>query len=830
MRERKFDTEAFLNFIIILFSLEQGARPVHSSRYLFPVITLACCASAVLPPAEAAAAESVKALEWEIHADKMTRYENPPSILAEGNVVLTKIEKTTGSKQEEEVQSGWSDLLGEDAGPAAEIKAAAIDAGTESESPASTEPNADPLATSKSVPVISENGGEDSVQQGETVTVSQVMSTIKADRMLYDTEKETVKMDGNVFIEIGPDQLVAEGGFVRLKEETGTFDNAAIIRQYKDMHLEGRVLEKTGDLTYHIEDGWIITCKLKDGEVPPWSFAASEADITDGGYAYLKHATFRIKDVPVFYTPFMILPAKRTRQTGLLFPLMSMSDKNGFGMELPLFINISPSSDITLYPHYIANRGFMAGAEGRYMLTEGDKGTLMANFLADDLDAEGRYTYTDQNRYWLRAKADQDFGQWTARLDLDMLSDSDYLSEFDFGRTGLSMSDRYFLDQFGRGLQDRTVDQRNNSLKVLRSWDNGLSLKGKIVGVDDLAAGDADSTALWKLPQIQHDGRLSLYDEIKTELSWETEYVNYWREAGVGAQRIDLYPKVTAAVPLLKQYLDSSASVGVRETMYSIDDNGDEAWQDSSSENRVLGSFESEISTLLRKDFGSAGSGWSHIFRPFVQYIYVTDDDQELPQFDSVDSFANQNLITYGLKNFFTVSGIKANKEEFERDYGYIKLQQGYDLRSEADDEPFQPVNLETAWYPKNNIMLKYSTDWDVYDSDFVSHVAEADYWSSRGDSLSFDYLYYKNDWGEDTNSLRFSTLVSLIYNVSAGYSLEKSLEDSVTVQEKFRLIYHPACWSVELGAETTPDNEQITILFQLANIGADFGMDLMGR
>jgi hypothetical protein len=39
-------------------------------------------------------------------------------------------------------------------------------------------------------------------------------------------------------------------------------------------------------------------------------------------------------------------------------------------------------------------------------------------------------------------------------------------------------------------------------------------------------------------------------------------------------------------------------------------------------------------------------------------------------------------------------------------------------------------------------------------------------------------------------------------------------------------LIYRPSCWAVELGAETTPDNEQITIMFQLANIGAPFGVD----
>jgi hypothetical protein len=33
----------------------------------------------------------------------------------------------------------------------------------------------------------------------------------------------------------------------------------------------------------------------------------------------------------------------------------------------------------------------------------------------------------------------------------------------------------------------------------------------------------------------------------------------------------------------------------------------------------------------------------------------------------------------------------------------------------------------------------------------------------------------------------------------------------------------------VELVADVTPDNEQIMVLFKLANIGSPFGVDLMG-
>ncbi|MCI5159176.1 MAG: hypothetical protein D3906_12240, partial [Candidatus Electrothrix sp. AUS1_2] len=78
------------------------------------------------------------------------------------------------------------------------------------------------------------------------------------------------------------------------------------------------------------------------------------------------------------------------------------------------------------------------------------------------------------------------------------------------------------------------------------------------------------------------------------------------------------------------------------------------------------------------------------------------------------------------------------------------------------------------------------------------------------------------------TSSIRFISRIGLIYDLAVGYSLERSIEDSVTIAEKVSLSYNPSCWSVELAADVTPDNEQVMILFKLANIGSPFGFDLM--
>ena len=89
--------------------------------------------------------------------------------------------------------------------------------------------------------------------------------------MLYEVitlTKGTLEATGNLLITVGGDVLTADSGLIDLNKSTGSFKHASVVRQDKDIHFEGQVIEKTGELTYHIEDGWVVTCKLQPGEVP----------------------------------------------------------------------------------------------------------------------------------------------------------------------------------------------------------------------------------------------------------------------------------------------------------------------------------------------------------------------------------------------------------------------------------------------------------------------------------------------------------------------------------------------------------------------------------
>ncbi|MCW5208608.1 hypothetical protein VU11_08250, partial [Desulfobulbus sp. US2] len=111
----------FHNYFFLFRIKLQEYIEVHYRTPFFLFITVGCFLGAfcIFNPIDARA-EAVRAMQWEITADKLTRFEDPASVIAEGNVILKKIENITGSAQEKKGKKDWGDLLGEDTSPADE--------------------------------------------------------------------------------------------------------------------------------------------------------------------------------------------------------------------------------------------------------------------------------------------------------------------------------------------------------------------------------------------------------------------------------------------------------------------------------------------------------------------------------------------------------------------------------------------------------------------------------------------------------------------------------------------------------------------------------------
>jgi LPS-assembly protein len=757
-------------------------------------------------------ADKVVTEEWQISADKITRYDNPQSIIAEGNIVLVKREKLPPKPVKKDLNvTDWSVLLEEK-------------------------------------PQVEQITPKDLETKTKARYVTKV--TIKADWMAYDVTLGTIKARGHVDILSGDERLFAEQGVVNLTRDTGTFTNATIIRKKNELHLEGKTIEKTGVHTYRILDGWAITCKVDKGETSPWSFSSKDTKITQGGYAVMKNAKFNIKGVPVFYTPFMVIPIKNTRETGFLFPEISTSSNNGYGFNLPFFYNISDSADMTFYSEYYSKRGFMPGAEFRYVLEPDDKGTFAASYLKDQLSdpSETQYyrdtgfTHTNDQRYWVRGKIDKTFGDgWITRVDLDIVSDRDYLTEFNSSNyTGFRQSNQQFLDAFGRGFQDKTADQRQNAVSVLKSW-KGMSLVTDLLAINDVRTNKTSPTPLWKLPEIDFTGATPINNSNFT-FNWDANYVDYWRKDGVGANRIDLSPKISSPIPL-GPYLESRAEVGLRETVYQVQAYGDGSWDQGNNPTRTLYNIHTELGTTLARNFDIGldnFKGINHKVRPFVQYDYIPDVNQnDLPSFDGIDRINPANTITYGVDNFFTLFKDAKNLDaDSTKDYSYLKIKQSYyldDVRkkisydsnsnllpSDETDKVLSPINMKFGWKPFENLDIIYKTDLDVYGHGFIRHSAEGAFQNSRGDIFDLDYQYSKL---LNIEQINLHAKTWLWTSIRGEILLSQSLSESTTNEQDISIAYQAPCWSVEIRSTYTPTDSGVYLIFNLANISTPLGM-----
>lgn len=664
--------------------------------------------------------------------------------------------------------------------------------------------------------------------------------TISADSINYDIKAGLVEARGNLLIRDGDDEISAAAGILDLKRRTSNLKNARLFRKKDNLHIDGELFEKTGDLTYRLRNSRLTTCETEEKQPPPWSFRSSDMRITKGGYASMKNVSFRIRNTPVLYTPYLIVPAGTERKTGFLFPEFTQSGRDGAGLLTPYFINLSPSHDLTLYPGFLSKRGVKAGLEFRYAAGERSLGFFSADYLhdstsdkpGDEYKSDG-YLRSNSGRYWLRGKVDHDFGDdLTGHLDLDLVSDRDYLQEFNQGLTGFNASHKYYLSAFQRGFEDESISQRENTAQLLKAW-QAMDLNAELRVINDVQDEPADASPLWALPRLTFSGLVPVR-RSPFELSWETEYIYYWRERGLGAHRLDLHPRLTAPLPF-GPYLEANVIGGLRETLYLSELHGNTppgGRPGDDLQNRTMTDFESNIGTTLVRDYeisdGSAGQ-WRHSLRPGLGYTYIPYNDQSnLPDLDGTDRVAAVNRINYGLDNFFTISNGRDDASA-GRELGHVNTSQAYNLRDSK--HPFADLFFELGMEPARNLLIDYENALSVYGQGVNYYSLKGSYAGKRGHGLNIDYYYKRNQHiaapyfytdtaGEDIHEISAGLQARLTNLLAADYSITHSFASDRLVESSLSLLYHPFCWSMELIASTTPDDSRLMVVFSLTGIG----------
>jgi LPS-assembly protein len=675
------------------------------------------------------------------------------------------------------------------------------------------------------------------------VTLRAPGRVITADEMRLDALTREAILEGDIRIEQGNDWLEGERAFLDLDEETGIIEHGRGFLAEGNFHFSGAVIEKLGPQTYHVEQAKFTTC---DGDRPSWHFRTSDLRVTLEGYGVAKHSRFHLRSVPVLYTPYLVFPAKTKRQTGLLPPRLGKGDLLGWDVDLPFFWAISRSTDATVYSHYMSKRGLMMGPEFRYAASKKNKGVFRFDYLRDQEDRDELreqnfytrrgLTRVTRDRWWWRSKQDIALPHGIrGNMDLDFVSDPDYLQTFETGFSSWVESDRVFRKTFGRGLiNDDTITTRESNLLLNKTW-AAQAANFELHYYQNLN-DDEDETTLQQLPLVSYSA--SKQPLLGGPFFWTGNaiYVDYWRPEGTRGHRVNLDPRLS--LPLRRgRYLELEPFVGILETAYLIehyDEPEDSRVREKTFQNRALYEVGADAATEIVGIFRMGGDTWTktrHTVRPQIGYEYRPEVSQnKLPSFDSTDRVNSRNRITYSLINFFSARLDQAPGEVEYHDLARLEISQFYDISqpeggvedtSTSRDRPFSNVFTQLDFTPKRYVNFTYKNRFSPYDTDFKSHELLARLWDQRGDELIVDYRRQLDD---DDNTivdeigakLQLKLWEGVSINVRSDYDLNRK----ENIKSEYNITIQRQCWGISASYVDDPDDRRVALGISLYGVG----------
>jgi LPS-assembly protein len=617
--------------------------------------------------------------------------------------------------------------------------------------------------------------------------------SLLADSVIYSRLTGNAVAEGNIFMQKSDDTLKGDRLSFNVMSQQGNISNAELFVKKSNFKLRGKLVEKTGDEDYHVDHGSFTTC---DGDNPSWHIEARDLQVTMDEFATARDAVFYAGSIPLLYSPYLLFPVKRDRQSGLLIPKLGHSTKKGLYIDQPYYWAIDPSQDVTFDLDIESSRGVGVGEDYRYMREHGSEGR-MQGFGIYDTKAERFRGEIDQKHLEFLTPAT------TLASDLHLITDRSYYK--DYGE---------IAGEYNRQLLE-------SSLFVDHRWER-YDFTGEVRYAEDLLASNNDAT-LQRLPQLTFIGAGEKVGPIYVGI--DSGFTNFQRSVGELGQRLDLHPRL-AYYPKPADSLDLALYGGYRERLYN--------------------SYGSDFPTG-RQEIGQADAGGvlsmpleriyngqvRHLLIPSVDYRFVQHQSEaNVPFFDYGDRVPGESRARWSLTNVFTGKFTQGDTTEY-RDLVYLKLSQGYQFSGERRELPLltlvdpghrlSDLILESRVTPMKPVTIEADARYNTIDGNLSSGNLGVELKGTDKNLINVAYRYSRNEVDYLEGRLAFPVTTQLSATVLGRYSFDKG----AFLESRYALEYKRQCWGVIASYSQRPStalvsgNTEFTLNFTLYGVGA---------
>jgi LPS-assembly protein len=617
-----------------------------------------------------------------------------------------------------------------------------------------------------------------------------------------------------------------------LINQTATFYDAT---GYTDQGflVQGKVVLKTGRDTYEVERGLLTSCEEKP---PKWGFNVGNAKIHVDQTARLRQVVLRVKGVPVFYFPYLIVPMENKKRSSGLLPFHTgSSTSKGRQFYLGYYQTLGSSADLTLYGDYFSLRGLGIGGIFLARPNEQTRLNIEAFGVNDRLHQGGAHLLVD--------------GYTQFQNGFRAVANVNITTNFQFRQA------------FSEGLRSATIPAEQAIIFATRNDD---SFSSNFSFERNEVLFPIRSLVLRKSPSIEFDslgrslGKLPLifYLRAAAEGLYRADSVI---ETPRIVQRFDFHPSVALRLPSVAGF-SLMPSIGIRETYYNARLSDDaQPTAIPTSLRRQYADLNVELRTPeLERSFQSDRFGdFKHLVQPLITYRWIrgVTNLQDTIRFDDQDAIADTNELEYGLVNrilrkrgtkpefseYYELLSFKvAQKYYFDPSFGgafiagepnlFYPLNTLSGFSSTGIEHTLSPTSVSLRLTPKPGIGYDVRADYDTK----LGRLRDASLWATwQHDKFQFAGTYVKTNALEPNTFSANHVQGQVLYGLpnergfSAGLTLSYNIQTRALLNSNSRLNYMWNCCGISLefqqyhlGVRT---ESRFTFSFSLKGIG-NFG------